>query len=195
MPQLREQYLVLKIAEKKDPEAFGKLYDLYIERIHRFIFFKVARKEDAEDLTSQVFLKAWQSLTSQNAPRVYNFRGWIYELARNSVIDFYRKLGRMETLISLDSLGEEEEIPDERQQFVLDQLYASDRAYLADCLKKLKDDHREILVLRFLEEMNVGEIAKIVKKSPGNVRVLIHRGLKALRGVYEARNKAQGTPT
>ncbi len=185
MQRFREKILVFRVSEGKDPRAYGELYDLYIERIHRFIYFKVSSKEEAEDLTSQVFLKVWEYLIDTERTRIQDFRAFVYQAARNAVVDFYRKQGRMGETVELDSIEEESAIEDPRQAFLLNQLYKSDRAYLADCLKKLKDEFREVIILRYLEEMGISEIAQIVDKSPGNIRVLLHRGIKALRAVVE----------
>lgn len=194
MQRLKEKLLVFQVSEGKDPRAFEQLYELYFERISRFIYFKVNAKEEAEDLTSQIFLKTWEYLTDEQAKRVQNFKAFIYQLARNLVVDYYRRQGRAPEIVSLeDQSGEEENIPDHRQSFFLNQLYKSDQAYLSDCLKNIKDEYREIIVLRFLEDMGVEEIAKIIDKTPSNVRVLIHRALKALREIYDQREGSNQT--
>ncbi|MDP3763281.1 MAG: RNA polymerase sigma factor [bacterium] len=185
MQKLREKILVFRVSEGRDPRAFGELYDLYIERIHRFIYFKVSSKEEAEDLTSQVFLKVWEYLADSQGRRIQDFRAFMYQSARNVVVDFYRKQGRMGEKVELENIEEEAAIEDPRQAFLLNQLYKSDRAYLADCLRKLKDEFREVIILRYLEDMGIQEIAQIVDKSAGNIRVLLHRGIKALREVVE----------
>lgn len=185
MQKLREKILVFKASEGKDPRAFAELYDLYIERIHRFVYFKVSSKEEAEDLTSQVFLKVWEYLIDTTGRRVQDFKAFVYQVARNTVVDFYRRQGRANEQVDLENAEEEAAIEDPRQTFLLNQLYKSDRAYLADCLRKLKDEFREVIILRYLEDMGISEIAQIVDKSAGNVRVLLHRGIKALRQVVE----------
>ncbi len=185
MQKLREKLLVFRVSEGKDPRAFEGLYSLYFEKISRFIHFKVNSREEAEDLTSQAFLKAWEYLTDNEQKRVQDFRAFVYQLARNLVVDFYRKQGRLPEVVGLDSEEEEQQIPDYRQNFLLNQLYKSDRAYLANCLTNLKDEYREVIVLRFLEDLEISEIAQIVDKTAGNVRVLIHRALKHLKDLMD----------
>lgn len=188
MPNITDQYLVLRVIERKDRAAFDALYQRYVEPIRRFIFVRVARKEDAEDLTAEAFVQAWGHLTrsAQNPgqdQKVNNFRAYIYKIARNEVIDFYRAQGRTPPAVSLDEPDDPIELPDTRQDPLTRQLHASDHAYLMGCLRRLKDEYREVVALRFFEEMSIPEIARIVEKTPGNVRVLIHRGVKALRTI------------
>ena len=194
MQRLKEKLLVFRVSEGKDHGAFEQLYDLYFEKIQRFIYFKVNAKEEAEDLTSQVFLKTWEYLTDDQARRVQNFKAFIYKLTRNLVVDYYRRQGRAPEIVALEEHGEDlENIPDYRQSFLLTQLYKSDQAYLSDCLKRMKDEYREVLVLRFLEQMDNDEIAKIMDKTPGNIRVLIHRAIKVLREIYDQRERSNPT--
>lgn len=195
MPNLTDQYLVLRVIEKQDRAAFDALYQRYASPISRFIFMRVARKEDAEDLTAETFVQAWGHLTrsAQNpghSEKVNNFRAYIYKIARNEVIDFYRAQGRTPPAVSLDESDDPIDLPDTRQDPLATQIHASDRAYLLACLRRLKDEYREVVALRFFEEMSIPEIAQIVEKTPGNVRVLIHRGLKALRAVVEQSDRS-----
>lgn len=189
MQKLKEKYLVFRISEGQDQQAFTQLYSLYREKIYQFVYFKVSSQEDAEDLASQVFLKAWEYLTDDNARRVQNFRAFIYQLTRNLVIDYYRMQGRAPQNVELEDIEEESAIEDPRSTFLLNQLYAEDRKYLDECLKQVKEAYREVIVLRYLEEIGIEEIAEIIEKNPGNVRVLIHRGLKSLRSVILSSNR------
>ena len=100
---LQEKYLIFKIKHSKDPDAYAKLYDFYIDRIYRFVLFKVSRIEDAEDITTEVFLKTWQYIRTTDK-RIANLNSLLYRMARNSVIDHYRSKQRTEK-----SLSEEEQ--------------------------------------------------------------------------------------
>lgn len=96
-----EKLLLLRLRTKEDPEAFAKLYDIYAKRIYSFVFFKVSNREEAEDITSEVFLKAWRYINEKK--KIESFSGLLYRLARNSVIDLYRsRVGQKESL-SLDA--------------------------------------------------------------------------------------------
>src|SRR3989338_11581242 len=95
---LQEKILLFKLQVEQDPEAYAALYDLYVKRIYRFVFFKVSSHEEAEDITSEVFLKAWRYITEKKSA-VESFSGLLYRLARNSIVDSYRaKMKKRENL-------------------------------------------------------------------------------------------------
>lgn len=176
--KLKEKLLLYKIKAKRDPEAFGEIYDEYVEKIYRFIYFKVSSEQEAEDLSSEVFLKAWNYLISDNKS-VKSIGALLYTIARNRVIDHYRQkklmteeaeelAKMMPTMSALDEL--------ERQ---------SDMARVYKALAKLKDEYKEVVVMRYLDELSVGEIASIIDKTQNNVRVLIHRSMNALKEILE----------
>ncbi len=173
---LRKKILFLKV-KSRDPEAYGQFYDLYVSRIYRFIFFKVNSSADAQDLTSEVFLKLWYYI--REGREIKNLNAFVYMVARNAVIDFYRQNQRRRQEYSLDN-PKTPELADKKTigasqnfDFQLEELKAG--------LKGLKDEYREVIVLRFLDGLGISEIAEILNKSQGAVRVLIHRALKALK--------------
>ena len=173
---LQEKFYLYKVRFNKDAEAFGHLYDLYIDKIFRFIFFKVSSREQAEDLTSEVFLKTWEYLTKPDV-KVDNFNALIYRIARNAVIDYYRARRQ-------DYLDEDEEVMESIQDarsLETDLNTQLEFETVEKHLAKLKDAYREVLLLKYIEELSVGEIAKIIGKSSANVRVLIHRATNALK--------------
>ncbi|NUM25097.1 MAG: RNA polymerase sigma factor [Candidatus Buchananbacteria bacterium] len=173
----KEKALLIRI-KKKDPQAFSEVYDLYVTPIYRFIYFKVATKQDAEDLTSEVFLKIWQYVT-ETEEEIQNLRALLYRTARNLVIDFYRRNAKRDLTQDLEVL---ETIKDERQQSLLTQIdTAFDMKNIESILRQLKDEYREVIILRFIEELSITEIAKVLEKSKGSVRVLLHRALKVAR--------------
>lgn len=199
LTSLKEQYLTYRLNTYKDPQAFGQLYDLYFKPIYQFIYFRIKGEEEAKDLTSQVFVQALQYIMEERGQgKIDNFRAFIYALARNTVIGMYRKQGRTPTLVSLDNTDEDWppiQVPDQRQDPFAQQLKEEDIQILLQSLDKLKhEEYKEILLLRFIQGREIGEIAKILGKTPGNVRVLIHRALKALHTlVYEVRTSAPTT--
>jgi len=175
---LYERLLLYRVRMKKDPEAFGKIYDLYAGRIYRFVFFKVPSEEEAQDVTADVFLKAWQYLIDESGKDVRYLGALLYSIARNRVIDLYRELAHQ----SLQPLADEAEetIPDDRR--LMEQAEASiDVGLLNAHLRSLKDEYREVLIMRYLDEMSPGEIAGTLGKPAGNVRVLLHRAMNALK--------------
>jgi RNA polymerase sigma-70 factor (ECF subfamily) len=190
---LKEQYLFLKLRVSRDPEVYGKLYDIYVGQIYRFIYFKVPRKEEAEDLTGEVFLKTWQYINEVGAEAIDNLRAFLYQTARNAVIDFYRSSGHKEFLSLPEENADEEkpgmEIVDPKQDLVEKVELASDLHEVKKALQKIREEYREIIVLRFVEEMSVKETAEILGKSEGAIRVLLHRAVAALKGAVAQENK------
>ncbi|HLC89878.1 MAG TPA: RNA polymerase sigma factor [Patescibacteria group bacterium] len=181
-----EENLLLLRLKKKDPDAFAQLYDLYVTPIYRFIYFKVPRTQDAEDLTSEVFLKIWQYI-STTEDVIGNLRALLYKTARNSVIDFYRRSVNREISGAEEILQTMEDL---NQQSVLTQIETRlEMKNIESVLKQMKDDYREVIILRFVEDLPITEIAKIMDKSRGSVRVLIHRAIKVMRGLIAKNGK------
>ncbi|RJR30876.1 RNA polymerase sigma factor [Candidatus Parcubacteria bacterium] len=175
--------LLLARVQKGDPEAYADIYELYIDRIYRFIFFKVSNHEEAEDLAAEVFLKTWQYLI-QPESKVNNLNALLYQTARNCVIDFYRQNNKRELLPGDETLSR---IEDKRQQKLLIEIEAGiELEKIEKHISKLKDEYREILILKYLEELSNDEIAKVLEKSAGAVRVLSHRALKILKDIINA---------
>lgn len=177
---LKEKWLLYQLKTKLDPEAYGQLYDLYSTRIYRFIYFKVSSAVDAEDLTAEVFLKAWEYL--KNRREIENFSGLLYKIARNLVIDFYRHRagGKEESadLIFFERLSDAGAAVKKLEN-------AQEAESIIKCLRLLKEEYREVLTLRYIDDLDIGEIAKILGKSQIGARVLIHRALKTLRKILE----------
>ncbi len=173
------------VARDKKKEIFINAYDEHFDKIYRFIYFKVGNTEEAQDLTSATFLKAWNHIKN-NKVRKKTLRALIYKIARNTVIDFYRsKSAGGQNGAAIDTLDRAINIADEKQDLIRETELASDMSLVEKRLTELKDEYREIIILRYTEELSIGEIAKILDKSKGNVRVLAYRALKALRDVME----------
>ena len=180
MGKIEEKLLLYKI-RKKDKQAYIKAYDLYINQLYRFIYFKVGSREEAEDLSSAVFLKAWHHILGNSLKDEKTLKALLYKIARNLIIDHYRKSKARET-VSLDNgEGGGREIIDEKQNAGQLMEARADWLVLETKLPELKDEYREIIILRFINQLSVKEIADILNKPKGNVRVLIFRALGALR--------------
>ena len=171
-----DKYLIFK-AIKGQGESFGALFDKYSNKIYRYIYYKVSRKEVAEDLASQCFLKAWEHI-SQKQTIIKNFQSFIYKIARNLIIDYYRSREK-EELPLIYQMEQNSEILSFAPDVNLD------KEELEKILFKLKPDIREIIVLRYIEGFSIKEIAKIVDKSTGNIRVIIHRTLNELQQFFK----------
>lgn len=173
-----QEKILLYRLHQKDPDAFAALYDLYAPAIYRYIFFKVRTSTEAEDLTAEVFLKTWEYVQRKDS-RIGNFRAFIYRLARNTVVDHYRQKAERE-LLQDDEVLQQVPMPEENG-IVAELARASDMATIERALRKLKDEYREVLILRYIEGYAIGDVAKIQEKSSGAVRVTMHRALKALK--------------
>ena len=166
--------------KNKDKDAFIKAYDAYLEHIYRFIFFKVSSHEQAEDLTAQTFLKIWDHIQNNQLRDYKTLKGLLYRVARNLVIDHYRKKSREQEISIERSEGFSE--PVEEKQDILQQIQLeTELAGIYQKMNELKDEYREAIILRYVNELSITEIAETLDKSKGNVRVIIFRALTALK--------------
>ena len=187
MTSLVDRYLLYRIRALRDPEAFARLYDKYVSQIYRFVLLKLPSKEDAEDLTSETFLKSWRYL--QENREVTEFRGLLYRIARNAIVDWYRARATSPSGVSLTVTIEEgstssieQDVSDTGKGRTLMEARA-DLSLVMDKLGRLKDDYRDILTLRLVDGLSFPVIAEIMEKTPGAVRVLYHRAKKALEAL------------
>jgi RNA polymerase sigma-70 factor, ECF subfamily len=173
---IKEKLLLYHVREKKDSEAFGALYDIYVEQIYRFVYYKLSNKEEAEDVTSEVFLKTWQYLTDAKSKPIDSFRALIYMIARNKIIDVYRKRSR-EQVCAIEYA--EEIVGDTDIESEVGIRMEMDR--LREVMATLKQDYQDVLHLRYIDELSLLEIATILDKSYASARVLLHRAMKKLK--------------
>lgn len=195
MESLKEKFLLYKIQAKQDADAFAELYDKYIGEIYRFIFFKVSHREEAQDLTSEVFLKTWNYLANHpHDKEIQSFRGLIYRIARNAVVDFYRARAQRHEC----ALDEVVQYGAEDAGYTRIELKA-EAARILQALKKMKREYQDIILLKYVEEMSVGEIAESLDKSQTAVRVTLHRATKVLKrmlgDIQEVGTYENGSPT
>lgn len=169
--------LVLR-AIRRDPDAFGELYDRYIDGIYRYLAFRVRNPTDAEDLAEQVFLRAWQAIESYR-PTGRPFSAWLYSIARNLVIDHFRA-ARPNVELSEDTLAP---AGFAEPATILDQTLAMDR--FRESLQKLTPDQQQVIILRFIEGLGYEDVAQAIGKTSGTVRVIQHRALSKLRHLLE----------
>jgi RNA polymerase sigma-70 factor (ECF subfamily) len=170
--------------KNRDKEAFIKVYDENVQDIHRFVYFKIGSQEEANDLTSMIFLKAWNHIQNKTLEDTKTLRALLYKIARNAIVDYYRETGNKVTA-SLDDEDNHIEVIDETEnpQERLDR--AADLELIRTKLPLLKEEYREIIIMKFINDLSIEEIAEISEKSRGNVRVLLHRALNALRELVE----------
>jgi RNA polymerase sigma-70 factor (ECF subfamily) len=173
MPLVNERQLVLQ-AQAGNAEAFGQLYDAYMERIYRFIYFRVEDQQTAEDLTSQVFLRAWNNLDRFRLGRT-PYLAWLYTIAHNAVIDHYRTR-KVTTALEDVRLSQ----PDYAEVVENHIDFAVEMKSIKSAMQTLTDDQQQVLTLKFIEGLSNDEIARHLGKREGAVRALQMRGLRAL---------------
>jgi len=168
---------LIKSAVKGDSSAFGELYDHYQPMIYRFVAVKVGRREEAEDITHQVFMSAWQNVKSYEH-RGHPFSSWLYQIARNQVVDFYRSR-RNDT--SIDAIDPE--------HFVIATSTAAEFAVpvklemevIRRAMRQLKPEYEDVIILRFIEDLSLKEAASVLGKTEGAVKLMQHRAMNELK--------------
>ncbi|MCL4499073.1 MAG: sigma-70 family RNA polymerase sigma factor [Chloroflexi bacterium] len=184
MPLTDEGSLVER-AVRREADAFGQLYECHVDRIYRYVYYRVGSSSEAEDLTEQVFLKAWEAI-DRYQHRGTPFAAWLYRLAHNLVVDHYR--GKRITA-PLEDVGESEEPSVDVSLEVEESLEAEE---VRAALSQLNPEHQQLLILRFIEGLSHAEAAEIIGKSEGAARVIQHRALQALaRALRNDEEKAQ----
>ena len=172
--------LLLTQAKNGQESAFAEIYDLYFKKIYRFIFFRVSHKEVAEDLAEEVFLKAFSKINSINKNR--SFEGWLYQIARNLVIDYYRQ---KKTTVSLEEI---ENIVEYESNLVDTINLDQQQKTLLKLIKELTSEQQVIIKLKFFEDLDNEEIAEALQKSEGSIRVIQHRAITKLQELIQKGN-------
>ena len=164
-------------------EQFSQIYDEYIEKIYRFVYLKVNSQETAEDITSKVFMKGWEAYQKAQSPnpKIQNEGAFLYQIARNAVVDYYRERGRTNT-VSAEFLSE---MADPAENLHNKAIFNADINIVKTAIQKLKQEHQDIIIWHYLEDMPIVEIAKLLDKPAGTIRVILHRGLKELKQIIQ----------
>ena len=168
---------LLQSAAQGDKRSFGILYERYLDEIYRYVFFKVSNQQTAEDITEETFIRTWKSLSRiyQGDGKIDNLRAWLYGVARNLVVDFYRKnrpeIDLEATLQTNAQTPEETAIEQERSNQV------------RSALQKLKPDLQQIIIFYLINDLSHKEIASILGVSEGHSRILLYRALKKLKNL------------
>ena len=155
-------------------KIFSKIYDRYIDKIYRFIFFKVNSQEIAQDLTSETFLKGWESF--KNGNKIENPQAYLYKTARNLVIDFYREKGKVQIVSADNPL-----IPDPAPNLEEKAMLSSELGQIRQALTELNDDYQNVIIWYYLDDLSISEISQMLGRTDDATRVLLHRALKTLK--------------
>lgn len=168
-----EQLLVEQA--KRDPEAFGHLYDIHFTRIYSYVYRKTGDRQVAEDLTSDTFMKALANIKGYKHTG-QPFVAWLYRIASNVVTDHYRSRRVVSSLdegVQLAATGTD---PEEAA------LALDDQQAVARAIQTLSPDQQEVVLLRFSAGLRLREIAQVVGKTEGAVKALMFRALGGLKG-------------
>lgn len=161
---------------KLDPEAFGKLYELHVEKIYNYIYYRLGNRHDAEDLTAKVFYRALNHI-----PRYHNkgrpFAAWLYRIAHNLVANWHRDHQRRQ-IVALENLN----LSSDKR---LTPHHAAEKTdeweILLEAIQKLPPERQKLLTLKFVERMSNAEIGDIMGRSEGAIKSLYHRTLVSLK--------------
>lgn len=170
-----------------DSEAFWELYDILIQNIYSFIFYKVSHKETAEDLSEEVFVKVWDKIWSFKFQESTPFTAWVYKIAWNIVIDYYRKNANFKTQSIHDESWWDFEIEDLKSHNSVKQNAKNtfDKKFLKKWLDKIWWTEKDVILFKYLNDLDYSEIAIITWKSEENVRKIHSRGIKKLKDILE----------
>ena len=170
-----EQGLVQR-AQQGDKEAFAQLYETYFDKIYRYMILRIRNKAEAEDMTQQVFVKAFESIPSFRWKGV-PFSAWLFRIARNLVIDHVRKVKKRHTIPFEESLVASDSNPQLETERRLD------IEQLVSATRHLTAAQREVISLRFAGGLSIAEVARAMGKSQGAVKALQHSAIVALRKI------------
>jgi RNA polymerase sigma-70 factor (ECF subfamily) len=184
-PRTDEERLLVEHAISRDAEAFGELYDMHVVRVYRHIYYLVNSVSEAEDLTAQAFLQAWEAV-DRYEDRGVPFVSWLLRIAHNLAISHLRSRREgsqlHDGLVDQDSFRNPEKVA-ERQ---------ADEERVRQAILKLRNEQRQVIILRFVEDLEYPEVAEITGKSVAAVRVIQHRALCALRKMMQVENVSAG---
>jgi RNA polymerase sigma-70 factor (ECF subfamily) len=161
-------------------EQFSQIYDQYIDKIYRFVYLKVNSQEIAEDITSKVFIRSWEAFQSPKE-EIKNPGAFLYQIARNAVVDHYREKGRT-NVVSVDVSPQ---IADPGTNAHDKAILSADISVVKKAIQKLKKEHQDIIIWHYLDDIPIDNIAKLIDKPAGTVRVMLHRGLKNLKDIIK----------
>jgi len=166
---------IVSRAQAGDPEAFGQLYDRYVDLIYRYVYYRVGNKAQAEDFVSETFLRALRRITSFTW-QGRDFAAWLVTIARNLIADHY-KSGRYRLEVTTAEMLDADQAEDSPESAVLDSLT---NATLLDAVRRLGGEQQECIVLRFLQGMSVTETALAMGKTDGAIKALQYRAVRTL---------------
>ena len=177
MPELEyNEEDVLARASQGDRDAFGELYERYIERIFNYVYYRTGNTHDAEDLTARVFQRAMNHINNYT-DRGVPFSAWLYRIAHNLVANWHRDRSRRQEIPITDIpvLPARGDHPETKL------VHTEEQEALLKLIRKLPPERQHLLILKFVENLSNAEIGQIMGRSEGAIKSLYHRTLLALR--------------
>ncbi len=188
--ELSEDAKLVFAAIDGDNDAFGKLIEKYSSFVYRTVFYDIKSKEDAEDISQEVFIKAYKALANFRSDS--EFSTWIYRICKNTVYDYIRKSSRERSIpLSEMTSGDENDriydIPDDSGKYDPEKTYISKETadLVNDAISSLSEEHRSIIVMRDIEGYSYGEIADILSIEEGTVKSRLSRARNSLKKKLE----------
>lgn len=190
----QEMAQLLERAKRRDAAALDRLYLLYVDKLYRYIWFRVGEQALAEDLAMDVFVRLVEHIASFRIPseqQVAAFSAWLFRIAANRITDHYRRQARSDRFTE----NKMQELANSSRpgsgQSKLDRLATQDE--LRQAVAGLNDSQRQVLYYRFVADLSSAQTAKAMKKSEGAVKALQHRALENLRRVLGSSREGQGS--
>ncbi|MFN2219759.1 MAG: sigma-70 family RNA polymerase sigma factor [Anaerolineae bacterium] len=171
---------MIRRAQQGDKPAIGELYRLHVDVIYRYIWTRVRDDSVAEDLTAQVFLKALEGLPTYQ-PTGKPFLAWLYRIAYARIVDHWRKQERRVEVPLDEALPTSEPRPEDLLE------YEADWVTAIDLLAQLTDDQQDVVILRFIGEMSLADVAETLGKTVGATKAVQYRALATLARLLEER--------
>jgi len=177
---VQDEESLVRRAKEHDEAALTQLYEENFDKIYRYIVLKIGDRTEAEDMTQQVFLKAFKSISgyrSKGSP----FSSWLFRIAHNQIVDYWRKKSKRATVpLEETRVGSSNNNPssDVERKMDIEGLVAA--------TKRLTNMQREVISLRFAGGFSVAEVAKSMGKSEGAIKALQHSAVVSLRKILAA---------
>jgi RNA polymerase sigma-70 factor (ECF subfamily) len=176
----QEDDQILANIAKNDSNAFGELYERHVRSIYRYVYYRVGNAEDAEDLTARVFMRALKHVKNYNN-RGVPFTAWLYRIAHNVVANYHRDNSRHPS-VPLDEMELHSAHHDDTDLHIDS---ARERERLLRAMRLLPEERQQLVVLKFVEQLQNAEIGQIMNRSEGAIKSLYHRTLMQLRGYLD----------
>ncbi len=173
----------MKENKDKIEKVFMESYEEFSDAIFRYTLFQTSNRQTAIDISQDTFIKTWQYL--QKGQEIENIRAFLYRVAKNLIIDHRRKkksysLDEM-TEYGVDFRTDEDLVEDQQKEF--------EKQKVLKTIDNVDEKYREILILRYIEEMSIKEIGEVMDKSQNHVSVMIHRGIEKLKKLLKDYNE------